>query len=454
MSRESESQDLLGRALEAARAAGADAADAVLVHSDSREARVRGEEIEFVKQAREQALGIRALVKGREGTRSAITSTCDLDPDAVVRMAADAVTLARATAQDPTAGLPEEEFAKAPPDLDLCSAHDRDVPIEARIEDAFRAEAAARSADPRIDNTEGSQAGSEHREVAYANSAGFFGHYESASHSLFSEPIARQNGSMQRDSWYTVARSLDALEDPAEVGRKAATRAVRRLGARRVKTTEGPVIFDEVTAPSLLGHLAACISGYSVYRHTSFLADKLGQQVSAAGLTVIDDGRLPGGLGSRPFDGEGLPTRRNEILRSGVLETWLLDSYSGRKLGLPSTGSAARGAGSPPSVSISNLWLVPGTATLDDMIAGTRQGLLVTELIGMGFDPVSGDYSRGAAGLWIENGEIAYPVEEITIAGNLGEMLESVDAIGSELVWRGRAACPPLRVSHMTIAGE
>jgi len=450
----SERQAILTRALERARGAGADAADAIVVESDSREARVRGEEIDFVKQARERVLGIRALIRGSGGTRTAVTSTCDLAPDAVDRMAEETVALARATAEDPNAGLPEAGFATELPDLALFDAGDRDVAVEARIEDALRAEAAARDVDSRIQNSEGSQVSSSFDRIALANTAGFFGEYESASHALFSEPIARENGSMQRDYWLTVGRRLDALEDPAEVGRRAARRALQRLGARRVPTCEVPVLFDERTAPSLIGHLAACVSGYAIYREASFLAGRMGERIADAGITVIDDGRLAEGLGSKPFDGEGLETRRNVILQDGVLTTWLLDSYAARKLGLASTGNASRGAGSTPGVGTTNLWLEPGSATLEELIADTERGLLVTELIGMGFNPITGDYSRGAAGLWIEGGEIAFPVEEITIASHFGEMLERVDAIGSELVWRGRSACPPLRIARMTVAGE
>ncbi|MCH8890827.1 MAG: TldD/PmbA family protein [Myxococcales bacterium] len=384
----------------------------------------------------------------------ASTSTSDLSPEAVDRMAAETVTLARATAADPTAGLPDEPFAAEIPDLALFDPADRDVDVEMRIQDARAAEAAARGADPRIENSEGSQIGSNFSHVAYGNSAGFFGEYDTASHSLFSEPVARSNGGLQRDYWYTVARRLSDLEQPDSVGRRAAERVLRRLGAKRIQTSEAAVIFDPVTAPSLLGHLISCVNGYAVYRKTSYLADKLGETIATASITVIDDGTRPGGLGSKPFDGEGLPTRRTVVIDRGRLSSYLLDSYSARKLEMKSTGNAARGAGSPPTAGSTNLWLEPGQQSLDEIIASTERGLLVTELIGMGFNPVTGDYSRGAAGLWIEAGEIVGPVEEITIAGNLSEMLMDVDAIGSDLLWLGSTASPSLRISKMTIAGE
>jgi PmbA protein len=447
-------RDLLEAAIATARRAGADAADAVLVASDSLEARVRGDAVDFVSQAREHTLGIRALVAGEGGGyRSAITSTSDLSRAAVERMAGEAVALGRATAVDPAAGIPTEGFATDAPDLALHDHADLGRDVDAELADAFAAEQAARATDPRITNSEGSQVGAGFTRVAFANSSGFFGSYEMGSYSLFSEPLAIAGDSKQRDYWMTVARCRRDLDAPEHVGRRAAERALRRLGARPVATCEVPVIFDAVTAPSLLGHVAACVNGYSVYRETSYLADRLGERVASERVTVIDDGRRRGGLGSKPFDGEGLATRRNVILDRGRLETFLLDSYSARKLGRTSTGNAARGAGSPPTAAPTNLWLEPGDRSLDEIIADTQRGLLVTELIGMGFNPVTGDYSRGAAGLWIEGGEIAHPVEEITIAGNLADMLANVDAVGSELEWFGRVASPPVRISNMTIAG-
>jgi PmbA protein len=447
-------RDTVERAIDRARRAGASAVDAILIESDSVEARVRAAEIDFVTQARQRILGIRALVAGEHGARSASTSTSDLSPEAVDRMAAETTTLARATAADPTAGLPDEPFATEIPDLALFDPADRDVDVEMRIQDARAAEAAARDADPRIDNSEGSQIGSSFSHVAYGNSAGFFGAYDTAVHSLFSEPVAKNNGGLQRDYWYTIARRLSDLEQPTSVGRRAAERVLRRLGAKRVKTSEASVIFDPVTAPSLLGHLISCVNGYSVYRQTSYLAGKLGEAIATASMTVIDDGIRPGGLGSKPFDGEGLPTRRTVVVDRGRLSSYLLDSYSARKLEMKSTGNATRGAGSPPGAGSTNLWLEPGKQSLDEIIASTERGLLVTELIGMGFNPITGDYSRGAAGLWIEGGEIVGPVEELTIAGNLSEMLMDIDAIGSDLLWLGSTASPSLRVSKMMIAGE
>jgi PmbA protein len=446
--------DAVARALARAKQAGASEADAMLLEADSISARVRGAEIDFVTQARERVLGIRTFVRQGGGLSCGSTSTSDLAPETIDRMADEAVALAHATAPDRAAGLPEGGFATDAPSLALFDPADRHVAVEARIDDAKRAEAAARALDPRIVNSEGSQVESEFRRVVYGNSAGFVGTYESASHSLFSEPLARENESLQRDYWLTAARSLGALEDAAAVGRRAAERALRRLSAKRVATCEVPVLFEPLVARSLLSHIAGCVSGGAIYRETSFLAGKLGERIASELVTVIDDGRLPGGLGSRPFDGEGQPTRRNVIVDQGVLKTYLLDSYSARKLGMQSTGSAARGAAGSPSPSATNLWLEPGKLSPEEMIRRTARGLLVTELIGMGFNAVTGDYSRGAAGLWIEDGRVVHAVEEITIAGHLGEMLASIDLVGSDLLWAGSTAAPTVRVASMTIAGS
>ncbi len=440
--------------LERARAAGAAEADAVVVSGDSLEARVRGEETEHVKQASERRLGLRVFAKGENGFRSAITSTSDLAADSVERMAAETVALARATAEDPTAGLPEEPAASDWPDLDLFDPADRDADVEDAIDAARRAERALRETDPRITNSEGSDAGSHFGRVAYGSTRGFRGEYEAASHSLSSAPIASEDGQMQTDHWVSLARQRSDLLAPSEVGRIAAERALSQLGARRVATCEVPVIFDPTTSRSLLSHLAACVSGYSVYRGGSFLKERLGETIATSELRVTDDGRRPRGLGSRPFDGEGLPTRRTVVVEEGRLASWLLDSYSGRKLGMASTGNATRSAGSPPAVGPTNLWIEPGDAgDLEALVAGTDRGLLVTGLFGHGFNAVTGDLSRGARGFWIENGERVHPVEEITVAGNLGDVLMQIDAVGSDLLWLGRIAAPSLRVARMTVAG-
>ncbi len=450
----SERLSQLEQALAAARGAGAASADAVLVESEGTSTRVRGDEIDFVTQARERTLGIRAFVASPKGLRCAVTSTSDLTRDAIERMAREAVLLARETAGDPAAGLPEAGFEHAPPELALADPADREVGVETLIESARRAERAARAVDPRIVRSEGSEASAQFLHFAYASSAGMLAEYASAAHQLSCTPIASEAGAMQVESWWTIARARARMAAPEDVGRRAAQRALRRLGARRVATCEAAVIFDPVTAASLLRHVLACVSGYAVYREASLLAGRLGERIANERLTVIDDGRLPAGLGSRPFDGEGLPTRRNVVIDRGRLASWLLDTYSARKLGLASTGSASRSAGSAPGVSATNFWIEPGDAVPEEIVATTQRGLLVTSLFGHGFNPVTGDFSRGAAGLWIENGRPVHAVEEVTIAGNLTEMLGSIDAIGRDLEWLGAVAAPTLRIARMTVAGE
>jgi len=443
-------QDLVAFALERARAAGAYQAEASLSSGEAFETRVRGSEIDFVKQSRDKGLSVRVFCGGRAGLSSAATRTSDLDREVVARTAADAVALARATVPDACAGLPDAGFATELPELALFDPSDRPFDPESRIAAARAMERAAHATDPRIGDSEGSNAASGFAEIVYGNSAGFIGSYGSARHSIVAESLARGDSGMQRDAWYSAARRWGALEPADAVGRRAAERALRRLGARRVPTCEVPVVFDPVMAPSLVRMLAGCASGYAIYRGASFLAGKLGLRVASAAVTITDDPLIPGGLGSKPFDGEGLPTRRNVLVERGRLVSYVLDTYSARKLGLSSTGQAVRGGGA----STTNLWLEPGSKSPQEIIASTARGLYVTELIGQGFNPVTGDYSRGAAGMWIENGELTYPVEEITIAGNLAQMLRDVDAVGNDLVWLGATAAPTLRIARMTVAGE
>ncbi len=444
---------LLEAVLAHARVAGAHSADAVLAESDSLDVRVRGKEVDTVSQARERTLGLRVFAPGPGGLRSAVTSSSDLSRDSVARLAEDTVALARATAPDPTAGLPEGGFARELPDLDLFDPADRALTVEDWIALAQRTEDAARGYDPRITNSEGSSASTARTQIHYACSAGFAGRYETATHSLVAQPVAAQNGAMQTDWWAAASRTLAALDPPEQVGRIAAERAVSQLGARRVATCETPVLFDASAARGLLGNLVGCLSGYAVYRKSSFLAEKLGKVVASERVTICDDGRRRGGLGSKPFDGEGQPTRRTLAIERGVLRSFLLDAYSARKLRLASTGNAARHAGGAPAAAPSNSWLEPGAQDLEALVRATDRGLLVTGMFGQGFNPVTGDFSRGARGFWIERGERAFPVEEITIAGNLGEMLASIDAIGSDLRFMGSLGAPSLRISHMTVAG-
>ncbi|MGH9579949.1 MAG: TldD/PmbA family protein, partial [Terriglobales bacterium] len=281
------------------------------------------------------------------------------------------------------------------------------------------------------------------------------GEFRSSYCSVAAVPIAQQDGcAMQRDFWYSLARSLARLESPEDVGREAARRALRRLGARKVKTAHVPVVFDPMAGRSLLGSLFEAASGDSIYRSASFLEGRLGEQVAGENVTVVDDGTLPGGFGSAPFDGEGVPKRRTVVVERGVLRSYLLNSYTARKLGLATTGNAARGLAGNPGIGAGNFFLQPGTKTPAEILSAIPEGLYVTELLGFGVNLVTGDFSRGAGGLWISGGELAFPVEEITVAGNLKEMLKNISEIGSDLEFRGSVACPTLRIDGLTVAGE
>jgi PmbA protein len=442
--------DLLTNVLDQAKKRGATAADAFVVEDQAFSAQVRLGQVDTVKHAREQHVALRVFV----GLSVASASTSDLSRESLDRLVNEAVSLARITAPDNLAGLPAaSEWAHVVPDLDLSDPKGHELAPEEKIELARRGEAAALATDPRITNSEGGDFSDRHAQYTYANSGGFAGSYETSSFSLAVSPVASENGDMQRDSWYHVTRKRERLDSPEEIGRIAAQRAVRRLGARRVSTVEAPVIFDPDMAASLVRHIAGAVSGPSLYRGASFLVGKLGAKIAVPGITIVDDGTRPGALGSRPFDGEGLPVRRTVIVDKGVLSSYVLDTYSGRKLGLPSTHHAARD-GSGVSVSTTNLYLAAGETKPADMIKSVKNGLYVTELIGFGVNGVTGDYSRGAVGIWIENGELAYPVEELTVAGNLLEMWNAVDAVGNDLVFRDRTSAPTLLIGRMVIAGS
>ncbi len=442
--------DLLGDVLERARGKGATEADAFVVEDQSFSAQVRMGQVDTVKHARDQHLALRVFV----GRSSAAASTSDLSRDSLGRLVDEAVTLARITAPDPLSGLADPgALARGSRDLGLDDPRGHDLTPEDKIDLARRCEAAALGFDARITNSEGGDFSDGHARYAYATSHGFAGDYRSSSFSLSASPLAAANGEMQRDGWYHVTRKRAELDAPETIGRTAAQRALRRLGARRVKTAEVPVIFDPQMAATLIRHIAGAASGPSLYRGASFLLDRLGETIAAPSVTIVDDGTRPGGLGSRPFDGEGLPTQRTVLVDRGVLTSYLLDSYSGRKLGLPSTHHAARD-GSGVTVSTTNLYLAPGETSPDALIRSVKSGLYVTELIGFGVNGVTGDYSRGAVGLWIDNGELAYPVEEITVAGNLLEMFRAVEGVGNDLVFRDRTAAPTLLIGRMVVAGD
>jgi PmbA protein len=440
-------QDLVQRA----RAAGARAADAVVAESDGLGVGVRLGEVEKLQRARQRRAGLRVFV----GDATAIVSTADFSAEGIADLAREAVGLAHATAPDRWAGLPDPaELCADPPDLDLHDPTVEQLGPEQAVAWAREAEAAALGASPEITNSEGAELGAEAGQVAYASSLGFAGTYARSHASLAVTPVATRDGLMQRDSWYTAHRKLAGLDPAAAVGHEAARRTLRRLGGRRPPTCECPVVFDPETAATLLRHLAGAISGSALYRRLSFLVDQLDAQVASPVVTVIDDPLRPTGPASRPFDGEGVKQERRLVVDRGVLRTYLLDSYSARRLGLRTTGHAARSIGDAPATAPTNFVLQPGAHAPEALVASVRSGLYVTELIGFGVNPVTGDYSRGAAGLWIENGELAYPVEELTIAGNLRDMLRDIEMVGNDLALRDAVASPTLKIGRMTVAGS
>jgi len=373
----------------------------------------------------------------------------------VRQMVESALAIAAISTEDPYADLPDaSELGALSGDLQLYSDDIQSIDTPARIQAALETEEAALSWDPRITNSEGASFNAYSGGRVFANSRGFLGSYRTSSCSLSTTPVARQGDAMERDFWYSSARSHSKLESPAAVGRRAAERTVRRLGARKVPTQKVPVIFDSVTARSLIGNIFEAVEGDSIYRKASFLAGKLGERVASGHVTVIDDGGMPGLFGTSPFDDEGVPSRRTVVIDRGVLQSYLLNSYAARKLGLRTTGNAARGITGNAGVGHGNFFLQKGERSPEEIIRGIRRGLYVTELIGQGVNIVTGDYSRGAAGLWIENGEFAYPVSEITIAANLRQMLMDVEAPGSDLEFRGSVASPTLLIREMTVSGQ
>lgn len=437
-------EDLVARA----KSAGADAADAVLLDSISVSVGWRLGKLERLERSEGGDLGLRVLF----GKRQAMVSSSDRSRAALDELVERAVAMARRVPEDPYAGLADpSELARSFPDLDSCDAAEPSA--EHLLDMCKRAEDAARAV-AGVTNSEGADAGWGRSEVAFVASNGFSHAYAVTSGSLSASVLAGEGGSgMERDYDYTSAVHMADLRAPEDVGHEAGRRAVRRLGARKVKTCQVPVVFDPRVSRGLLGSLSGAINGASVARGTSFLKDSLGKRVCAPGIRVIDDPHRLRGLRSRPCDGEGVVTRKMALVEDGVLTSWLLDCRSARQLGMKSTGHASRGTASPPSPSASNLYLEPGPVTVAEMVGDIVSGFYVTDLFGQGVNLVTGDYSRGAAGFWIEGGEIAYPVSEITIAGNLKDMLLHM-VPANDLVFRYGVDCPTVRVDGLTVAGR
>ena len=440
--------DVVGRAI----SGGATAVEAVVRERDEFSTLVRLGQVETLKESGSKSVGVRVFF----GKRAASTYSSDFSVAAIERMVRSALELAKVTSEDPLGGIPDaSELGSLAGDLDLYHEDVYSLPGPGRIDYARRTEKAALDFDPRIKNSEGGSFDAATGHKVLANSHGFVGEYRRSYCSVAAVPIAQsENGAMQRDYWFSVARSMSRLEPAEQVGRIAAQRTIRRLGARKVKTAHVPIVFDPMVANSILEHIFEGVNGDSVYRGASFLAGKLGHKIAGDNVTVIDDGTIPGGFGTSPFDGEGVPTRRTLVIENGTLKSYLLNTYTAKKLGLQTTANASRGLAGTPGIGPGNYFLQPGTKTPQQIIAGIQDGLYVTEFLGHGVNLVTGDYSRGASGLWISGGELAFPVEEITVAGNLKDMFFNISEIGNDLEFRGAVACPTIRIDGLTIGGE
>ena len=448
-------------------APGATDAEAVVYEGEEFAALVRLGEVETLKESGSRAVGLRVFL----GQRVASTSSSDFSPDSLDRLVSGALDLARITSEDPFAGLPDEAaFGQVAGGAAAQHLYFDDVhrmPPAERIAIARRVEAAALAEDTRIQNSKGGDFDTATSHKVLTNSRGFTGEYRKSYCGFSASPIAQDaSGAMQGNYWYSSARTAQLLEDPEHIGRIAAGRALRHLGARKVATQQAPLVFSPEVARGLVGSIFSAAEGDAIYRNASMFNGKLGERVAGDNITVIDDGTLVfphtlptgeaidvGGFGTSPFDSEGLPTRRTVLVERGILKSYVTNTYTGRKLGIASTGNASRGLAGNPGTGAGNFFLEPGTLSPEEIIASVPSGLYVTQVMGFGVNLVTGDYSQGAAGLWIENGELSYPVEEITIAGNLKDIYQNISAVGNDLHFRGSGAVPTLRVEGMMIAG-
>ncbi len=439
-------EKILQAAIDGAMKTGADAADALFVENVSASVSYRLGKLEDVERSESADLGLRVFV----GNRVAFVSSCDFSNDALDGLPGRALAMARLAPEDKYAGLaPKDRLAKAIPALDL---EDKTEPAPETLVDRARDCEAAALAVPGVTNSEGGGASFSRAAVALATSEGFYGRYAGTSHGIGVAVLAGEGTGMERDYDQASARHASDLKSAAEIGTSAGERAVKRLNPRKVKSQSVPVIFDTRESAGLLGHFAGAISGAAIARGVSFLKDRMGQPVFGPGITVMDDPHRLRGQRSKPFDGEGVANQRRALIDKGRLTTWLLDCASARQLGVETTGHAARGTGGPPHPSATNLYMEPGALSPEELIADIRQGFYVTELMGMGVNGVTGDYSRGAAGFWIENGQIAFAVSEVTIAGNLKDMFLNLTP-ASDLVFRYGTNAPTIRIEGMTIAG-
>ncbi|MFQ5381103.1 MAG: TldD/PmbA family protein [Dehalococcoidia bacterium] len=441
-------------AVDLARQAGASECDAYSVAYDESSVTVRLGELEKLIEAGSHSLGLRVIHEGR----TAVSSTTDFSTSSLAALAESTVKLAEVAAPDNYAGLPHPDELAAPGGVNGLQLYDealRSLGTDERVALAGRCEAAALAADPRITNTDGATFSSRVGEVALANSHGFAASYPATSTGLTVEVMADDAGGKKRNAyWFSSGRFLHRLPEPEAVGLIAARRAVAQLGARKVPTRAVPVVFEPLMVTDLLRLLAGCLTGTALYRGATFLAGREGAAVGSSLVSIRDDPRVPGRGGSRPFDAEGVETGPRELFQSGVFGEYLFDTYTARRAGRRTTGSAGRDTGSLPAPGSSNLIWEPGSTPASSLTDGIEEGLLVTSLMGFGFNPTTGDFSRGAAGHWIKDGEIAFPVTEINISGKMQEMLGAVEAVGDDLTWFGSSAAPSVRIAEMMVSGK
>lgn len=443
---------LAAQLVERARKGGADVAEAIARSGSELSVKVRLGERELVEEAGHRAVGMRVM----KGKRVALTSTSDLTPAGLDRFVKDALDLADLSQEDPFAGPADPSLLGQPPfaDLDTFDPEGERIDAKSAMERAIAGEAGAREFDPRITNSEGASFSRTAGGYAIALSSGFQASSRGSYQSLTVSPLAEDEGGKKRRGFYwTARRHVADLADPREVGREAARRTLAKLGARKVPTCEAPVVFDPDAARSILGLVAGVVMGGGIWRKSSYLIGRENTRIASDLVTIVDDPLIPRAPGSRAFDGEGLVSRKNVVVENGILRTYLCDSYSARKLGRASTGSASRGGSGGVGEGTTNFLLQPGQGTREDVIAATKNGLYVTEMMGFGFNAVTGDFSRGAAGYWIENGKIAFPVSEITISLGLDQLLQRIDLVATDLDLRTSVASPTFRVSAMTISG-
>ena len=447
--------DAAALAVEIAKKKGADHAEVIVRDGSELTAKVRLGEPELVQEAGSRALGLRVL----KGAKRAVTYTSDLRRESLEALCAETVALAELAEADEYALPPDPALlAKQIPELDLYDPAVADVDAAWALREAKTGEAAARRHDARVTNSEGATWSRVLGATAFATSGGFVGGYRGSYASLVVEPLCDdttdpENPKKRNGYWWTASRFLSQLEVAEAVGIEAARRTVATLGSRKVETQECPIVFDPEVARSIVGTVFSVANGSAFWRKSSYLVGKEGEVVASPLVTIIDDPLIPRAPGSRPFDGDGLPTRKNSVVAKGVLGPVLCDVYSGRKLGRASTGSAGRGIGGNPGPTTSNLIMEAGSVSREELLKQTPRGLYVTQLMGFGFNPVTGDFSRGAQGFWIEGGELTFPVSEVTIAANFDQILKRIDLVGNDLVLRSSTAAPTFRVSHMTLAG-